>query len=333
MLLGSVGALAAATLAAAYWLTMMPGESHTGALPTATEVQVDAAKRMRRTVHRLAEEIGPRNASHLQSAEKARRFVERRLSRQGLRVDVEDVPTDDQVLQNVIAELPGTSRAHEIVVVGAHYDSAGSTPGANDNASGIAALLELSERLSARSFPRTIRFVAFVNEEPPQFQTDAMGSVVNARAALARADQIAGMISLETLGYYDDTPGSQQYPPVVGALYPDRGDFVAFVGNVGSAGFVRRCVRTFRQHARFPSEGIAAPDAIPGIGWSDHWSFYREGYPALMVTDTAPFRYPHYHLDTDRIDELDFERMARVVDGLEAVISELAGEPMPGPAG
>jgi Zn-dependent M28 family amino/carboxypeptidase len=306
----------------------MPDTSYTGNLPEPGEVQTAAAKRMRKTVHRLSEEIGPRNASHPEAAEKARKFIERRLSRHGHAVELEEVETDGQVLHNVVAEHAGTSRAHEIVVIGAHYDTAGANPGANDNASGVAALLELSERLSKRSFPRTIRFVAFTNEEPPQFQTEKMGSLVNARAARERGDHIAGMISLETLGYYDDAAGSQQYPPGVGALYPDRGDFVAFVGNVGSMDFVRRCVGTFRAHARFPSEGIAAPDAIPGIGWSDHWSFYGEGYPALMVTDTAPFRYPHYHLDSDRIEHLDFDRMALVVDGLEAVVSELAGEPL-----
>lgn len=320
--------LGVAAAGALFVTTSMPGDSHAGALPPLDAEQTKAADRIGKTVHRLAEEIGPRNVEHLPPLEKAAKAIERRWRRQGLKVEREEVPTGEQVVHNLIAELPGTTRAGEIVVVGAHYDTAGSTPGADDNASGVAALLELSRRFSKRSMPRTIRFVAFVNEEPPHFQTDRMGSVVNAKATRARGDNVVAMLSLETLGYYTDEPGTQAYPPVVSSLYPSEGNFVAFVSNLGSRDLVRRCVELFRDHAQFPSEGIAAPDFVTGIGWSDHWAFYREGYPAVMVTDTAPFRNPHYHEDTDRVEVVSPEHVARVVDGLEAVISELAGEPV-----
>jgi hypothetical protein len=321
--------LGAALAAAVFWMTSMPGESHSGALPELTDAQSDAAKRIRKTLHRLAEEIGPRNVEHPKSLEKAAKFIDRSWKRQGYAPTQEWVQVGDAVVYNLVAELPGGSAAKEVIVVGAHYDTAGSTPGANDNGSGVAALLELSKRFSGQSFPRTVRFVAFVNEEPPHFQTAQMGSFVHAEQARESGDQIMGMLSLETLGYYTNAAGSQKYPPLVDSLYPASGNFVGFVSNLGSAGFVRDCVGIFREHADFPSEGIAAPDVIEGIGWSDHWSFYEQGYPALMVTDTAPFRYPHYHEDSDRIDEVDAEAIARIVDGLAAVVSELAGEPLP----
>jgi len=108
-------------------------------------------------------------------------------------------------------------------------------------------------------------------------------------------------------------------------IYPSTGDFIGFVGNLSSRGLVRRAIGVFREHAQFPSEGAALPSWVPGVGWSDHWAFWQEGYPAIMVTDTAPFRYTHYHTGGDTIDKVDFRRFARVVSGLEPVIRELAG--------
>ena len=133
------------------------------------------------------------------------------------------------------------------------------------------------------------------------------------------------MISLETIGFYSETPGSQKYPPVLGAFYPNRGDFIGFVGDSESRDLVRRCVRKFREAASFPSEGVAAPADWPGIGWSDHWSFWHEKYPAIMITDTAPFRYSYYHTPRDTFEKVDFGKMARVVDGVREVVESLAG--------
>jgi Zn-dependent M28 family amino/carboxypeptidase len=169
-----------------------------------------------------------------------------------------------------------------------------------------------------------VRCVLFVNEEPPYFQTEDMGSLAYARRSRARGEAIVAMLSLETLGYYSDEPGSQAYPPPFGLLYPKTGRFVGFVGNLGSRGLVRRAVRAFRRSAAFPSEGVAAPGWIMGIGWSDHWAFWETGYPGVMVTDTALFRYPHYHAPTDTPDRIDYGRLARVVDGLHGVVTALA---------
>jgi hypothetical protein len=148
-----------------------------------------------------------------------------------------------------------------------------------------------------------------------------MGSVRYARRCRQRDEQIVAMLSLETIGYYSDAPGSQQYPFPFGLLYPSEGNFIGFVGNVSSGDLVRTAIGAFRQHARFPSEGAAVPASIQGVGWSDHWSFWQVGYPGIMVTDTAPFRYPHYHRREDTPDKVDYARMARVVAGLEHVVT------------
>jgi Zn-dependent M28 family amino/carboxypeptidase len=200
------------------------------------------------------------------------------------------------------------------------------SPGANDNASGAAAVLALARRFADRPQARTIRFVLFVNEEPPLFWTDQMGSLVYAREAKQRGDDIVAMLSLETMGCFLDEPGSQRYPPPFGMFYPDEGNFIAFVGMSSSGPLVERAVGAFRGACRFPSEGAALPSLVPRVGSSDHWSFWKQGYPALMVTDTAPYRYRHYHKPTDTPDKLDYERLARVVEGLDAVIRVIASD-------
>ena len=208
------------------------------------------------------------------------------------------------------------------IVVGAHYDTVPGSPGADDNASGVAVLIELS-----RLFPGAgIRCVAFANEEVPYFLGPEMGSFAYARRSRERRETLRAMFSLEMLGCYREAPGSQHYPFPLGLFYPDRGDFIAFVGDLGARRLVRRSLELFRKNSRFPAEGLAAPSIVPGVSWSDHWSFRRHGYPALMVTDTAFYRYPHYHLPSDTPEKLDYERMARLTMGLAGMLQELAQE-------
>lgn len=152
-----------------------------------------------------------------------------------------------------------------------------------------------------------------------------MGSFHHARDLAERGEDVIGMLSLETIGYYSEEKGSQHYPPPLDALYPDTGNFIGFVGDLGSRGLVQKAIGSFRRHARFPSEGIAAPATIPGIDWSDHWAYREHGFPAMMVTDTAPYRYPHYHTAQDTPDKVDYERLALVVKGIEYVVRDLAG--------
>jgi Zn-dependent M28 family amino/carboxypeptidase len=229
-------------------------------------------------------------------------------------------------VRNVAAELPGTSflRRDEIVVIGAHYDSAVDTPGADDNASGVAALLALANAFVATENERTLRFVGFVNEEPPYFKTDQMGSLVYARECKGNEEDVVAMIALETMAYFSDEPNSQNYPKMIADDYPTVGNFIAFVGNLDSKKLVHQTHAAFQAATEFPAEKGVFPGFVQGVGWSDHWSFWESGYPALMVTDTALFRNPHYHKPTDTVEKLDFDRLAEVVVGLVAVVERLA---------
>jgi Zn-dependent M28 family amino/carboxypeptidase len=272
----------------------------------------------------LAGTIGERNLWSYGALERAAQYISTQLTTSGYTARRQTFDLAKLPLSNVEAVLEGTAHAAEIVIIGAHYDTVAGCPGANDNASGVAAVLELAQRFSGQSQPRTIRFVAFVNEEPPFFQTAHMGSAVYANAARSRGDRVAGMLSLETMGYYSEKKGSQRYPAAIAGLYPDVGNFIGFVSNLASVRLLLRARRAFRRRTSFPLQSAAVPAAIPGVGWSDHWAFWQAGYPAMMVTDTAPFRYPRYHTAEDTPDKLDYDRLAHVVDGLEAVVESIA---------
>ncbi len=282
------------------------------------------AAELRSHVEVLASSIGRRSTFHPKQLAESALYLKTQLASSGYEVRDHSFAGRGSPAPNLEATLAGTSLASEIIVIGAHYDSYQGTPGADDNASGCAAVLALAKRFANTPQPRTIRFVLFPNEEPPLFQTPEMGSLIYAKACRAANDNIIAMLSLETIGYYRDEPGSQKYPPLIGGLFPSEGNFIAFVSDVSSRGLLKRVVATFREHAAFPSEGAALPNGVPGVGWSDHWAFWQVGYPALMVTDTAPFRNPNYHQPTDTPDTLDYERMAHVVDGLGHVIRSLA---------
>jgi Zn-dependent M28 family amino/carboxypeptidase len=303
----------------------MPGKSYAGPLPPLTAGQGALGDELKRHVEALAGDIGERNVVRYANLTAAADFLASTLADLGYAVERQEYAVARKTCVNLSAEVPGTDRPEQIIVVGAHYDSVTFCPGANDNGTGVAATLAVARALKDSAPRRTVRFVLFVNEEPPYFQTADMGSRVYARACRQRGEKIVAMFSLETIGYYSDEPGSQHYPPPFGLIYPSTGDFIAFVGNFGSRDLVRQAVGSFRRHAKFPSEGGAPPGFLPGIGWSDHWAFWKEGYTGVMVTDTAPFRYPHYHKVTDTPDRIDYERMARVVDGIEAVVADLAG--------
>lgn len=285
---------------------------------------MQTSERLRADIETLAIDIGPRHLWRFGSLERTADFVERGLAAAGYQVERQTYHVDGKPVSNLEARLEGTGMPDESLVVGAHYDTIEGCPGANDNGTGVAAVLDLARRFAGRPQPRTLRFVAFVNEEPPYFQGPRMGSHVYAMAARARGDRIAGMLSMETIGYYSDERGSQQFPAPLSTMFPDVGNFIGIVGNQHSKDFLERVRAAFAAHSDFPVQAAALPPDVPGVGWSDHWSFWEAGYPAVMVTDTAPFRYPWYHTPHDTVDKLSFGRLAAVVDGFEPVIRSLA---------
>ena len=305
----------------------MPGRSFQGSGRELTDDEIGLRARLESHVRALAGEIGERNVLTPDALARAEQYIRRAFDGCGYEVveQTYDIPLETPLtVRNIEVEISGRASPSDLVIVGAHYDTVPGCAGANDNTTGVAGVLELARLLAGRTVDRTVRLVAFVNEEPPFFHTDLMGSRVYAKECKQRDENVVAMLSLETIGFYSDEPGSQKYPFPLSLFYPDTGNFIAFVGNLRSRGLTRRCVRAFRESTEFPSEGASAPGWIPGIGWSDQWSFWQEGYPGVMVTDTAPFRYPYYHTRQDTPDRIDYDRLARVVMGVSRVVEVLA---------
>jgi hypothetical protein len=319
--------LAAATAWLLWYMVSVPGASYAGLLKPLTGEEKEIEANLRRYIAAIAGR--EHNMEHPAALEAAAREIERVLASLGYTPAAQRFAVGGAEVRNIEIEIAGGARRDEIVLAGAHYDSISGSPGANDNGSGVAALLELARLMRGAAPARTIRLVWFVNEEPPYFQGDAMGSRQYARRSRARAEKIVAMFSIETVGWYADEPGSQRYPFPLGFFYPSRGNFLAFVSNLGSRALLHEAITAFRRHAEFPSEGVAAPAFIPGVDWSDHASFWEQGYPALMITDTAPYRYPWYHSAQDTPDKVDYGKLARVLRGLEAMLREFAGAARP----
>jgi Zn-dependent M28 family amino/carboxypeptidase len=277
----------------------------------------------------LADDIGPRDIYIPENLKAARDYVQGFWKRHGYEVTIQSFRVQNVACENLVAEIQGRSRPDEIVVVGAHYDTVSWSPGANDNGSAVAALLELSRLFKNESPEKTMRFVAFANEEPPFFKTSSMGSLVYAKACRGDNENIIGMVCLETMGYYREERKTQKYPVPLSFFYPDTGNFLAVVGNLRSKPLVQSFARRFMAESDFPVECAAITDFIPlpGIDWSDHWSFWKCGYQAIMLTDTALFRYPYYHSSEDTSDKLTYRSLARVTYG---IFRALRGMVLPG---
>ncbi|MEM9281695.1 MAG: M20/M25/M40 family metallo-hydrolase [Verrucomicrobiota bacterium] len=279
----------------------------------------------------LTETIGERNVVERDQLEAAAIWIHSTLGGRNLGYTVQPEIYEVEMeggerfeVRNLFADLPGKKRRKEIVVVGAHYDTIRHSPGANDNGTGVVAMLAIARAMTGEQQDRTVRFAAFVNEEPPFFQGGSMGSMVHARGCLERGENIVAMISLETIGYFTDEPDSQELPAGLGAGFPEVGNFLALISNLDSQFLVDSAATSFASASDLPLFAGAFPESVDGVGWSDHWSFWRVGFPAMMATDMAPFRYPHYHLPSDTIDKIDFDRFESAVRGLEAVVREWA---------
>ncbi len=314
------------TIALWLWLTMfrIPGKSYKGQLPPLQKEEIILQDLLRKDIQKITVEIGARNYIKYKNLNAAKSFFENTLTQLGYKVEQQEYKIDKKPYYNLEVQRLGTEKPSEVILIGGHYDSAFNSPGANDNGTGAAATLELARIFAKKSTRRTVRFVEFTNEEPPFFWTGNMGSLVYAKQMDQRKENIIVMLSLETMGYFSDKEGSQKYPFPIGLLYPNQGDFIGFIGNLNSGDLVRRSISSFRRHAKFPSEGAILPGWIPGVGWSDQWSFWEKGYKGIMITDTAPYRYPYYHTEDDTLDKINFDKLARVVSGLSEVISDLA---------
>ena len=275
-------------------------------------------------VYRLAEEIGERNLQHPDALHAAEDYINQSWQQQGYSVERQAYLERNIQCANLEVTREGIDRADHIILIGAHYDTVYGSPGANDNGSGLAVLLELSRLFYTETTNLSVRFVAFVNEEPPFFFSGRQGSNIYAKAIRQRGDDIRLMLALETMGYYSSEPHSQSYPPLFRYFYPNTADFISFVTNFGSRSVMLKLAQAFRQATDFPLEHVATFSFIPGVAWSDHLSFWRQNYKALMITDTAFYRYPYYHSSNDTPEKLDYPRLARVCEGLFDALRLLA---------
>ena len=276
-------------------------------------------------VEYLCYEIGPRPISHPKILSKTRDFIVEKLEELGLFVEFQRVLYKGNEYFNIISGIRPSLLANSscpLLVIGAHYDTVSTTPGADDNSSGVSGLLELARILSKKG-NENLRFVFFCNEEPPCYRTKNMGSYWYAKHLKKIGQSLLGMICLEMIGYFSDRPKSQSYPfPLMDRIYPQRGNFIAMVGNIKSRDFTLSLKNAFKKHTSLPVESLNAPSFVIGIDFSDHWSFNKMGYFATMITDTAFYRNPHYHRPTDLPHTLDYKRAAMVIDGLAGAIIE-----------
>jgi hypothetical protein len=280
-------------------------------------------------VEHLSVRIGSRSIYESSKLEETKRYVVSCLESFGYTPELQKYSYDGQVFSNVIVSIEGKTHPDEMVIVGAHYDTVFGTPGADDNASAVAMLLEMSRILKGFSPARTIRLVFFVLEEPPAFRTQHMGSYVYAKEAKAKNENIKAMICLEMLGYYTDKKGGQTFPlPLMNLMYSSTPDFIAVVGNLKSRSLLDAVRTSLTQRSSIPVETLSAVSFVPGVDFSDHWSFWKMGYPAVMITDTAFYRNPNYHTEGDTINTLDFNRMTELLKGLLQVACDLSSRPL-----
>jgi hypothetical protein len=265
-----------------------------------------------------------RNYQNLVSLNKAADYIHAELAKLGVAVEEQRYRVEGHEYRNIIASFgPATA---ERIIVGAHYDVCGDQPGADDNASAVAGLLETARLLHAQAptLKRRIDFVAFSLEEPPFFATEHMGSAVHAQSLHAAKVPVRAMICYEMIGYFRDEPGSQRFPnPELAKLYPSTGNFITVVGRLGQEAFTQQVQTLMQAHSAIDVQRINLPATQSLAGLSDHRNYWQHGYQAVMINDTSFLRNPHYHQATDTIDTLDFRRMAEVVNGVYGALLAL----------
>ena len=287
-----------------------------------SERTVDPA-RLEAHVRKISLEFGPRDVNHTENLDNVAAYIKNEFSQTSAFVSEQVYRVQGKSFRNVIAHFgPETE---ERIIVGAHYDTAGPLPGADDNASGVAGLLELARLIDRQQLKVRLELVAFSTEEPPYFGTVGMGSYVHADSLRQQNVRVRAMYSLEMIGCFSDAPNSQYFPiGLLSALYPSTGNYIAVVGRVSDGFLVRRTKAAMRNAAPLPVYSINAPQVIPGVDLSDQRNYWHAGYNAVMITDTAFYRNRNYHTVHDTAEKLDYKRMAMVVEGVYAAVSELA---------
>jgi Zn-dependent M28 family amino/carboxypeptidase len=281
------------------------------------------ADRLRAHVKMLAETLVPRDHTHVENLDRAAAYIHGELAATGAQVSEQPFVANGRTYRNVIATYG--PRSGERIVVGAHYDAFEALPAADDNASGVAGLIELGRLLGAEAPKMRTELVAYTLEEPPYFDTDLMGSSVHARTLKKERLHVRAMLSLEMIGYFSDAPHSQSFPTsLLGLLYPTTGNYITVIGRIGGGSLVRKVKKAMRGATPLPVHSMNGPRFLPGIDFSDHASYWDEGFPAAMITDTAFYRNDRYHTARDTPDTLDYDRMGMVVKGVYAAVKALA---------
>jgi len=274
----------------------------------------------------LSHELGHRDIfkGNKHNLEATADYISRHFKKHGYEVSYQEYAVAGVMAKNIIAEKTGSKEPKEIIICGAHYDS-NANPGADDNASGIAGLLELAKRMGKKETARTLRFVAFTNEEPPFFKTKDMGSMIYAATLVKKKENIKVAIIFDMLGYYSEEPFSQKYPPLIGPFFPNKANFIAQISNSKSSDIANQIDEAFRQKSHLPLQTIVLPSFVPGVDYSDHYSFWINNYRAVMFTDTAFYRNKNYHKASDTYETLNYPYMAELMDGLENALIKLSG--------
>ncbi|MCM8771239.1 MAG: M28 family peptidase [Candidatus Omnitrophica bacterium] len=282
---------------------------------------------LKRHVEILSKEIGERNFLEYQNLERAANYIREEFKSYGYETGEQVYSFENRPYRNIIATKKGRFKPDKIIIVCSHYDSVIGSPGADDNASGVSGLLELGRLLSSEEINKTVKFIAFVNEEPPFFMTRDMGSFRYAQEAKQRGEDIEGVLCLESIGFYSSKKGTQSYPFGFRPFYPDKANFIGMVSNFNSRHLLKKAVKYFKEKSDFPLEYLIGFSFLaPAISFSDHWSFWNFGYRAAMITDTAFYRNPHYHTLTDTPEKLDYASMSEVISGLYGTIKGLLND-------
>jgi len=321
---GAVLVLLAALYGAYWYMIRCQGEWDGKPLEGQMQAELEAIENaLRADVEFMSVTLGERNPEHYDALVRCADWVKERWEAQGYVVKTQSFTLEGREYANLEIEIPGDKAPSEIVVISAQYDTLPGSPGANNNGSGMAVLLKLSELLKGYSPDRTLRLVAFTTEEDPYFGTEMMGSYHYAKRSSELGEDILIMLSMDAMGYHVNTTRSQKLPFPFSLFYPDRGDFLAFIGDLSSRKYMVDVTRGFKKGSSFPIEAGVVPQGVTGAGWSDHCSFWRFGYPGMQVTDTGAFRSPWHANEGDTMEKIDFDALSRIALGMYAGVAEL----------